>query len=130
MIMISRSTIMAVAFGCAFVVHPANSQSLDVPIMELASDDLDTCGYGKIAGLKLDGDGFLAVRSGPGSDYAKLDELHNDDEVWLFEQRGEWIGIVYGVSAVTCGPIEADRPVTHHGQKGWVHENWVQFIAG
>lgn len=109
---------------------PTLAQSLDVPVMEHASDDLDTCALGQIVGLKADGDGFLAVRSGPATSYPKLDELHNGDQVWLFDQKGEWIGIVYGVGEVSCSPISEDRPAPHHGKKGWVHENWVQVIAG
>ncbi|EDQ34128.1 Bacterial SH3 domain protein [Hoeflea phototrophica DFL-43] len=130
MIMSSRSTIMAVAFGCAFVVQPANAQSLDVPVMEYASDDLDTCALGEVFGLKSDGDGFLAVRSGPGSDFAKLDEIHNGDRVWLFEQRGDWIGILYGANEVSCSPIKKDRIVPYPGKKGWVHQKWIAVIAG
>jgi hypothetical protein len=112
-------------------IGAAGAQQLDVPVMELASDDLDTCALGKVTGLKAGGDGFLAVRSGPGSSYRKLDEIHNEDRVWLFEQRGEWIGIVYGIGHdMSCGAIDKDRPVPHPGKKGWVHQNWIEFLAG
>lgn len=110
---------------------PARADKLDVPVMELASDDLDTCALGKVSGLKKEGDGFLAVRSGPGSGYRKLDEIHNDDIVWLFEQKGKWIGIVYGIGYdMNCSAVDQSRPVPHHGKKGWVHENWIEFLAG
>jgi len=113
------------------VIGAASAQDLDVPVMERASDDLDTCALGKVAGLKAGGDGFLAVRSGPGSNYRKLEEIHNEDLVWLFDQRGEWIGIVYGIGHdMSCGAIDKDRPVPHPGKKGWVHENWIEFLAG
>lgn len=128
-----RSFLIALA-GSTFalpVISAAKAQDLDVPVMERASDDLDTCALGKVAGLKADGDGFLAVRSGPGSNHRKLDEIHNEDLVWLFDQRGKWIGIVYGVGYdMSCGAIEKDRPVPHPGKKGWVHENWIEFLAG
>jgi uncharacterized protein YgiM (DUF1202 family) len=110
--------------------NPAVAQSLDVPVMERASDGLDTCALGQVTGLKADGDGFLAVRSGPGSGHTKLDELHNGDRVWLFEQKGEWIGIVYGVEDLSCSPVETDREVKTDGKKGWVHENWIEVLAG
>jgi hypothetical protein len=110
--------------------NPAAAQSLDVPVMERASDGLDTCALGQVTGLKADGDGFLAVRSGPDSGHAKLDELHNGDRVWLFEQKGEWIGIVYGVEELSCSPVETDRKVKTDGRKGWVHENWIEVLAG
>lgn len=107
-----------------------HAQDLDVPVIERASDDLDTCAFGQVTGLKAGGDGFLAVRSGPDSGYPKLDELHNGDDVWLFDRQGAWIGIVYGVRELACGPISKDRSVPHNGRKGWVHENWIQVIAG
>ncbi|MEO0372177.1 MAG: SH3 domain-containing protein [Pseudomonadota bacterium] len=106
------------------------AQSLDVPVMERADEDLDTCAYGKVTGLKADGDGFLAVRSGPGTQFAKIDELVNEDEVWLFEQRGKWIGIAYGTPYVNCSPISSDRELQTDGKKGWVHENWIVVMAG
>lgn len=116
-----------------FVLSGATSvvaQQLDVDIIERASEDLDTCSYGQVAGLKAGGDGFLAVRKGPGSDHAKIDELKNGDNVWLFETRGKWIGVVYGVESLSCSPIDADRPVHKGGKKGWVHQNWVEVLAG
>ncbi|WP_299868660.1 SH3 domain-containing protein [uncultured Hoeflea sp.] len=109
---------------------PAKAQQLDVPVMEYASDDLDTCAYGKVAGLKADGDGFLAVRSGPGSNYKKLDEVHNGEELWLFEEKGDWVGVMYQAPEISCSPTDVDRPVPHKGKKGWVHKNWVEFLAG
>ncbi|MCY0148063.1 hypothetical protein OEG84_10165 [Hoeflea sp. G2-23] len=70
------------------------------------------------------------MRKGPGSDHAKIDELKNGDNVWLFETRGKWIGVVYGVESLSCSPIDADRPVHKGGKKGWVHQNWVEVLAG
>ena len=106
------------------------AQQLDVDIIERASDDLDTCSYGQVTGLKAGGDGFLAVRKGPGSKHAKIDELKNGNKIWLFEARGKWVGVVYGVQDFSCGPVDADRPVKTNGKKGWVHSNWVEVLAG
>ena len=109
---------------------PAATQELDVPIIERAQYDLDTCAYGVVHGLRADGDGFLSVRTGPSSKHRKIDEVYNGDKVWMFDQRGKWLGIIYGVDEVICSPINADRPVPHRGKKGWVHENWVRLLAG
>lgn len=122
--------ILLIAIGAFGASTPTFAQSLDVQIIERAEDDLDTCSFGRVARLKEGGDGFLAVRAGPGSKFRKLDELKNGDDVWLFDQRGAWIGIVYGVSEVNCSPIKKDRPVPHIGKKGWVHKNWIDVIAG
>ncbi|WP_424983104.1 SH3 domain-containing protein [Maritalea sp. S77] len=98
--------------------------------MEHASDGLDTCALGHVTGLNVEGDGFLAVRLGPGLEHIKLDELHNGDHVWLFDRRGAWIGIVYAAKDLICSPIENDRPVETDGKTGWVHEDWIQILAG
>lgn len=108
----------------------ANAQGLDVEIMERADDGLDTCAFGQIAGLKADGDGFLAVRKGPGTNYEKIDELVNGDKLWLFEENNGWYGIVYGVKELSCSPVENDRPVQTKGKKGWVFGKWVDILAG
>jgi len=111
------------------ICSPSYAQTLGVPIVEYSEEDLDTCSLGKVAGLSSSGDGFLAVRSGPGTDFAKLGEIHNGDEVWIFDQRGEWIGIVYDAEWLSCGPIPEHRLVNHEGKKGWVHQKWIELIA-
>lgn len=105
-------------------------QAVDVPVTEQSGGDLDTCGFGVVSGLNPRGDGFLAVRSGPSTSFKKLDELHNGDAVWLFEQRGNWIGVAYDAPDIECSPIPANRILNKTGKKGWVHKNWVRLIAG
>ena len=114
----------------ASLATPTAAQQLDVPIIEQADGDLDTCALGEVHGLKANGDGFLAVRSAPDSDYRKLDEVYNGNRVWIFQQIGKWYGVVYGVDNVDCSPINKDRRVRAPGKKGWVHGNWVRVIAG
>lgn len=121
--------VLAICGSTAFFAS-ALAQELDVPVIEHADEDLDTCAYGQVSGLKADGDGFLAVRSGPGSDFTKLDELKNNDKIWLYDQQGDWFGIVYATDNVECSPIEQDRNVQTDGKKGWVHKNWVEVLAG
>ena len=113
-----------------FLPTIGSAQSLDLPIIEKADADLDTCALGEVKGLKKNGDGFLAVRTAPGSGYRKLDEIHNGDKVWIFQQVGDWLGVVYDVDYVECGPIAKDQPVRAKGKKGWVHSNWIRLIAG
>lgn len=106
------------------------AQELDVEVMERASDGLDTCAYGQVIGLKVDGDGFLAVRSGPASSYAKIDELKNQDKIWLFEEKDGWYGVVYDVVEISCSPVDQDRPAEFDGKTGWVYGKWVEVLAG
>lgn len=125
-----RSTLTLPICGLVLASTPLIAQELDVPVIEHADGNLDSCAYGQVSGLKADGDGFLAVRSGPGSNYAKLDELKNNDKIWFFDRQGDWIGIVYGAENIECGPVEKDREVQTNGKKGWVHQNWVEGLAG
>lgn len=125
------ASIFALSIGCATASFvSALAQDLDVPVIEHADEDLDTCSYGQVSGLKADGDGFLAVRSGPGSGFTKLDELKNHDKIWLYDHQGDWFGIVYDTDHPDCSPIDADREVKTDGKKGWVHKNWIALIAG
>lgn len=132
--MVSKPHIKHSIFFAAFAIMaftlPVQAQQLDVPVIEYAEEDLDTCGYGQVQGLKKGGDGFLAVRSGPGGKYRKLGELKNGENFWIFEQRGKWVGIVYDNPNLSCSPIKKDRPVSHKGKKGWVHQKWAKLIAG
>ncbi len=36
------------------------------------------------------GNGFLALRSGPGSDFNQVGEVYLGDEYWVSERRGDW----------------------------------------
>ena len=104
-------------------------KELDVPVLEQGGDgQMANCASSMVTGLKAYGDGFLAVRSGPGSEYRKIDELHNGDVVLVFEQRGEWAGVVYRTANVTCSSTKT-HAVTYKN-KGWVHTNWLKDIAG
>lgn len=115
--------------ACAFV--PASqAKDLEVPILERSQEDLDTCAVGQVRRLKAQGDGFLAVRTGPASNFRKIDELHNGDLVWIFDQRSDWYGVVYGVAELSCSPIDRDRFLPDWGKRGWIHSNWVDVIAG
>ena len=67
-----------------------------------------------VDGLDPNGDGFLAVRTGPGTDYPMIDMLYNGDVVIVHTGSGPWVGVSYG-----------------DGQRlGWVHRNWLIDGAG
>lgn len=100
---------------------PAAAQGLDVPI-RLAPDDgqAAVCGSSTVAGLDPNGDGFLAVRSGPGTDFAKIGELREGDTVYACDARGPWIGIY----------LTDPRGGRPSGLGGWVHGRWLKPLAG
>src|SRR5690554_3048463 len=71
----------------------ARGNILDVPIIVEASDGLAaTCWSAQVKGLNPKGDGFLAIRSGPGSEYRKIGQVYNGNLVYVVEMRGKWAG--------------------------------------
>lgn len=106
---------------------PAAAQQLDVPLLLGPTDgQMAGCGGATVKGLNPRGDGFLAVRSGPSTDYAKIDELYNGDFVNTCDSRGRWYGIVYGGG--DCG-VHAARPraMPYRGpcRVGWVFGGYL-----
>ena len=105
----SSHVLMAVAF--LVTSAPVRAQSLDVTFDTYCPADAQAACFGvaHVMGLNPRGDGFLAVRSGPGSNYRKIAEVYNGDRVGVYEKRGDWWAISHGSD---------DR-------LGWVHGNWL-----
>lgn len=106
-----------------------------VPVTVGGDAVLDACGsLGRVHGLKADGDGFLAVRAGPGAAYATTDKLGENREVMMCGQRGEWVAVVYADSRLgRCGvsaPIAERQPYRGPCKSGWVHGRWIELMAG
>lgn len=123
---------LAVAlFAVAMAPLPAAAQS-GVPVMVGGDADYDACSsVGQVARLNPNGDGFLAVRSGPSTDHGKIDELYNGDIVFLCDQDGRWHGVVYG--AQDCGvgsPIPRRQAYNGNCRAGWIFDRYVDVIAG
>ena len=121
----------AAALGLATALSlPALAQQLEVPIMVHKADDLDTCTLYGVTGLKLDGDNFLAVRTGPGTEFRKIDEVYNGDQLFGVDTRGNWVGVVYGSEAITCSPVDRSKIYDGPGRKGWVYGKYLKPLAG
>ncbi|MGQ0563831.1 MAG: SH3 domain-containing protein, partial [Gemmobacter sp.] len=69
-----------------------------------------------VTGLDPNGDNFLAVRSGPGTEYRKIDELHTGDQVRTCDLRGNWVGVYYGAGG--------------NRKSGWVFRRYLADGAG
>jgi hypothetical protein len=107
----------------------AHANDLDVPVLEQGGDgQAANCWSAMVSGLKADGDGFLAVRSGPGSQYPKIDELHNGEIVIVFQNRCKWAGVVYRTPNATCHSTKT-HPVPYE-KKGWIRTDWLKDVAG
>ena len=115
---------------CGLAIGAGSAQDAGVPIMVRADGDLDTCGVGQVTGLNPKGDNFLAVRAGPGASYKIRDKLSSGMRVWMFDQKGNWIGVVYGSKEIGCPPIKRDKVYDGPGKSGWVYKKYVRLIAG
>ena len=111
----------------------------EVPVSVGGSAEFDACGsWAVVSGLKPGGDGFLAVRSGPGTAYRLRDRLAEGQGFYVCDQSRDstWVGIVYprsGQEQSECGvhgSIVAARSYTGPCRFGWVHRRWVNVIAG
>ncbi|MEM6762964.1 MAG: SH3 domain-containing protein [Pseudomonadota bacterium] len=126
------TAVVAAAVVATALPGGSAAQVLDVPVMIGGEPDLDACsGVGRIARLNPRGDGFLAVRAGPSTDYAKIDELYNGDIVVICDQDGRWSGVVYGgADCGTSSPVP--RRMAYRGpcRAGWVFDRYVDYIAG
>ncbi len=122
--------------GAAFAGDERGARPESQWVMVGGEAEFDACGAtGQVTGLNPKGDGFLAVRSGPGTSYKERDRLRNGDLVIMCDESGDWIGIVYelGDPDRDCGtgtPIPERTAYDGPCQSGWVHRNWVQLIAG
>lgn len=112
--------------------QPLAAQTLDVPIYEAETDgQAANCAAGTVMGLKANGDGFLAVRTGPGSKYRKIGELHNGDRVTIFGGQSDWLAVLVPNGQLdqndACGRVGPKRRLSGSGL-GWVHSRWVGDI--
>lgn len=107
-----RISVLALALTL-FAAQP-QAQQLDVEFKIIEDAQAAGCAGSIVSGLDPNGDGFLAVRKGPGTQHAKIDQLYNGDTVRTCARSGRWIGVYYGTPR----------------RKGWVHSNWLVDGAG
>jgi hypothetical protein len=132
---------MGVLLACTLAVFGsfAAGRERAVPVMIGGSEELDACGgWAEVSGLNPKGDGFLAVRSGPGTDYPMRDRLREGDGVYVCRSApgSKWLPIVYprrgqdpaecAVSSGVAQPVEYRGPCGY----GWVRADWIKVLAG
>ncbi|MBP6750955.1 MAG: hypothetical protein KA144_15075, partial [Xanthomonadaceae bacterium] len=101
-------------------------------------EDLDACGsFAEVKGLNPQGDGFLAVRSGPGADYAMRDRLREGATFYVCGESadGRWMSVVYPRKGQTQEQCEVSSPKPGGAYRGpcaygWVNARWVNILAG
>jgi hypothetical protein len=112
----------------------AGGAPLAVPVSVGGEREHDACaGVGVVTGLDPRGANALAVRSGPGTRYGKVDRLGPLAEVVVCEQRESWLGVVYGEDGQDCGlggPVANRAAYGGPCKSGWVSSAYVRLLAG
>ena len=119
-------------------VAATGATSERVPRIGLAGDDLDAClSVGEVTHLNPNGDNYLAVRAEPRAGAREKDRLGLGWWIWLCDDAGEWLGVVYSANPTDkpgdCGvgsPVASVRPYSGTCRWGWVHSRYVEVIAG
>ena len=116
-------------------VESGYSSDRSVPVMIKGDGIFDACGeVHEVHGLKPNRDNFLAVRSGPGTQYTILGKLNNGDRLWICEDpEGNWLGVVEKLESTECNVTMKEngaRPYDGPCMSGWVHRSFTQLIAG
>jgi len=107
----------------------AAANDLDVPVIEQGGDGQAANCYSSIVLTpKHDEGDLLAVRSGPGRQYRKIDELRAGEIVDVFGASGEWAAVVYRTANVSCSSRKT-HPVAYK-HKGWVRMKYLKNYAG
>jgi len=105
------------------------------PVIVGAESGSDACpGIGSVRGLdpRRTG-GFLAVKSGPGLSFRRIDKLRNGQRVYICQQVGDWYGIVYTKTRQDCSVSSSrQRSLPYAGpcRSGWSHRQWIGTDAG
>jgi uncharacterized protein YgiM (DUF1202 family) len=103
----------ALALGAALLTLPANPAAAG-----------DCTGY--VVGVRpisqynhAAGNGFLAVRNGPGGNYRQIGEVYAGDEVSVWDRRGNWYQIAC-MSGRCLNPLWGPA-----SPQGWVSARYV-----
>jgi hypothetical protein len=97
--------LLLIAAALAALTTASVANRLAVPVIVGGEQDYDACGSsGTVEGLNPHGDGFLAVKAGPGLNFERIDKLYNGMQVYICGEQGDWLAIVYslvGLNAAT-----------------------------
>ncbi|QFT61128.1 Bacterial SH3 domain protein (plasmid) [Sulfitobacter sp. THAF37] len=69
-----------------------------------------------IKGLDPNGDGFLALRTGPGSKYQQIGSLYNGDAAFVYGGQGNWLYVENGARNGKAVKF-----------RGWIYDAWCEF---
>jgi len=129
----SQTTLDAIQYGTPLIKVRIYQYHIDVTLKSGAPQTrqskakpsrCNTVGF--IRGISRQGDGFVAVRKGAGTEYRMIDKIYyNGEKVKICDRKGKWKGIVYG-DCIT-GSSRSQRGSC---KSGWVFGKYIRLIAG
>ena len=93
------------------------------------TDIVGTCNVAVVKGLQ---NSRLRVRSGPGSQFPRIDSLGEGKRVFTCNEHREWLGVAYSAYEGMCLGDEQGLPITQLPacRTGWVIRRWIEIITG
>lgn len=127
-----RRSLLCVFSAAVAMLAFAAANAMAEPVYYGGAEDYDACPVvGKVRGLDPNGDNFLAVRAGPGSGNRMLAKIHTGQIVYICDERGGWLGIVYGRRDCEVNfPIQMRSAYRGPCRSGWVSRKYIAEIAG
>ena len=106
-----------------------------VPVIYGKEAELDACpSGGEVQNVDKGSDQFLALRSGPGTNYDMVAKLKTGQKFAMCDSKPGWIGIiVFPNEKDLCGADSSQKkPIPYNGPclSGWVSEKYVKQISG
>ena len=133
--MMTRTLSLAASLAALLCVPVSAFAQDGATVMVGGEPSMDACSmYGAVSGLDPQGDNYLSVRLGPGTQHQRIDRLGPDQKLWICDQKGNWLGVVYTKDdTLDCGvssPQAARAPYSGPCKAGWVYKKYVTLLAG
>lgn len=96
-----------------------------------AATEFWTCSTAMVIGLGRRGS-YLSVRAGPGIAYPRIGRLIEGQQIFICDERDEWLGAVYG-SGGRCRAlkqVQTRTPLPKGCHSGWTHRRWIEITSG
>lgn len=90
------------------------------------------CNFAKVKGDVKQGND-VAVQSGPGAQFRKVDKIRSGRGVYICDENGRWFKIFYSAPDGPCGLTSTnglDVQKTKGCQSGWVEKKWIDVLSG
>ena len=89
------------------------------------------CNYARVRHVQVGS--HLSVRSGPGLQFSKVDQLRAGKPVYICDEQGDWLKIFYGGEETPCGSVSSvglDVRKAAACKSGWVNRKWIDVLSG